>query len=114
MTYNQIVALWQSYNISSVNDLQKYLDNFRILFAYNSGRIENDEVNYHDTREIFENGKVLNYTGNTRTLFEQQNQKACYDFLIHKVVKKEPLSIELIQEIHRILTCGTYHEQRLL
>lgn len=114
MTYNQIVALWQSYNISSVNDLQKYLDNFRILFAYNSGRIENDEINYHDTREIFENGKVLNYTGNTRTLFEQQNQKTCYDFLIHKVVKKEPLSIELIQEIHRILTCGTYHEQRFI
>ncbi|HPJ76799.1 MAG TPA: Fic family protein, partial [Clostridia bacterium] len=29
-------------------------------------------------------------------------------------VKKEPLSIELIQEIHRILTCGTYHEQRFI
>lgn len=90
------------------------LDCFRILFAYNSGKIENAEINYHDIREIFENGKVVGYTGSTRTLFEQQNQKVCYDFLQNKIVAREPLSIALICAVHRALTEGTYNERRYI
>lgn len=110
--YEQVIALWQSYKVSSAADLDKYLDSFRILFAFHSGRIENEEITYHDTREIFENGKVSNYTGNPRALFEQQNQKLCYAFLKEKILEKEPLNIELIKEIHRVLTGGTYDERR--
>jgi Fic family protein len=112
--YSQAVELWQSYKITSAEDLDKYLDSFRILFAFHSGKIENEEITYHDTREIFENGKVVGFTGNPRALFEQQNQKLCYEFLKEKIVKKEPLSIELIKEIHKVLTGGTYDERRYI
>jgi Fic family protein len=112
--YNKAVELWQSYKIVSAADLDKYLDSFRILFAFHSGKIENEEINYHDTREIFENGMVTGYTGNPRALFEQQNQKMCYELLKDKIVKKEPLSIELVKEIHRVLTGGTYDERRYI
>ncbi len=112
--YNQVVNLWQSYNITTVEDLDKYLDSFRVLFAFNSGKIENVEITYNDTREIFENGRVLNYTGNPLALFEQQNQKLCYEFLLAKIVNKELLSIELIKEIHKVLTSGTYDESRYI
>ncbi len=112
--YRQVVELWQSYNIMSVTDLDKCLDSFRILFAFHSGKIENEDITYHDTREIFENGKVANYTGNPRALFEQQNQKMCYELLKEKIVKKEPLSVELVKEIHRALTGGTYDERRYI
>lgn len=112
--YSRAIELWQSYNIVSANDLDKYLDNFRILFAFHSGKIENDEITYHDTREIFENGKVVNYTGNPRALLEQQNQKLCYEFLKEKIVKKEPLAIDLVKEIHKVLTSGTYDERRYI
>jgi hypothetical protein len=74
-TYDRVVKLWQSYKIASAGDLDKYLDNFRILFAFHSGKIENEEIKYFDTREIFENGRVINYTGSPRAIFEQQNQK---------------------------------------
>lgn len=112
--YEQGIALWQSYKIESTGDLDKYLDSFRILFAFHSGRIENEEITYHDTREIFENNKVSNYTGSPRALLEQQNQKLCYEVLKAKIVKKEPLSIELIKEIHKILISGTYDEHRYI
>lgn len=59
--YKEIVSLWKFFVIENISDLDKYLSNFRILFAYNSGKIENEEINLHDTREIFENGKVLNF-----------------------------------------------------
>ena len=112
--YSRAVELWQSYKIASTADLDKYLDSFRILFAFHSGKIENEEITYHDTREIFENGRVVDYTGSPRALFEQQNQKLCYEFLKEKIVKKEPLSIELVKEIHKVLTSGTYDERRYI
>ncbi len=56
----------------------------------------------------------MGYTGNPRALFEQHNQKLCYEFLKAKIVQKEPLSIELVKEIHRVLTGGTYDERRYI
>lgn len=112
--YDEAVNLWQSYNIKTVSDLDKYLDNFRILFAYNSGKIENENISYHNTREIFENGKVVDYTGEPRAIFEQQNQKLCYEFLKDKIIAKEPLTTELIKEIHKVLTAGIYDEHRFI
>ena len=112
--YDQVKKQWQIWAVRSGEDLDLRLDNFRILFAYNSGNIDSAAISYHDTREIFENGRVVGYTGDPRTLFELQNQKVCYDFLREKIPVKEPLSIPLILEIHRALTEGTYDERRYL
>lgn len=112
--YQVALKIWQEWDVCSVSDLELRLDSFRILSAYHSGKIENDEITYHDTREIFENGKVVGYTGDPRALFELQNQKVCYDFLKNRIIEKEPLSISLILEIHRILTAGVYDERRYL
>lgn len=109
--YASVREYWKNLNIASMSDLELALDNFKILFAYNSGKIENGEIDFHDTREIFENGKVLNYTGSPRTLFEQQNQKLCYDFLKRPIVRRNPITVELVKQIHGILTAGTYDEQ---
>jgi len=112
--YEDIRKYWQSLRLGSISDLDCALDNFRILFAYNSGKIENDEISYHDSREIFENGKVTGYTGSTRALFEQQNQKLCYDYLKRRIVRNEPITVELIKQVHAILTAGTYDEHRFI
>ena len=112
--YAEALDLWQSHHIASAANLDKYLDSFRVLFAFHSGKIENVDITYHDTREIFETGLVLNYTGNPRALFEQQNQKLCYEVLKDKIIKKEPLSVEVIKEIHKVLTSGTYDERRYI
>lgn len=68
--YDRVVKLWRSWKIETASDLEKYLHSFRVLFAYHSGKIENEEVTWHDIREIFENGRVgrtlLNYYLMTR------------------------------------------------
>ena len=96
------------------DELDAMLTDFRILFAYHSNRIENEDTDYHDTRDVFENGKVYGYTGNPRTLFEIQNQRDCYYLLLDRIVAKEPLSISLIREIHFELTKGTYDMRRYI
>lgn len=112
--YAQIVRLWQQYAIRTEADIDLRLDSFRILFAYHSGKIENPEISYHDTREIFENGRVVNFTGSPRAIFEQRNQKLCYDFLKPRILAREPITIELVKETHAILTAGTYDENRYI
>ncbi len=96
----------------SVNELKAELIDFKILFAYNSNVIENPETSFHTTREIFEEQEISNFSGNLRTLFEIINQKECYEYLLDKIVEKEPLSVELIKAIHYKLTKGTYDEIR--
>lgn len=113
-TYHKAVLLWKGFAIETAASLQQHLDSFRVLFAYHSGKIENDAVTYNDTREIFHNDKVSSFTGNIRTLFEQQNQKTCYESLVPKILKKEPVTRDLVKETHAILTAGTYDERRYI
>lgn len=110
--YDAVRKMWSEFRVESESSLDQRLKNFRILFAYHSGRIENDEITFHDTREIFENGKVLNFTGNPRSIMEQQNQKLCYEYLKDKIIKKQNITNELVKDIHRILSAGTYDELR--
>ncbi|MBR5755603.1 MAG: hypothetical protein IKX97_07290, partial [Erysipelotrichaceae bacterium] len=82
----------------TVKDIEDQLMDFKILFAYHSNKIENEETDYHDTRDIFENGKVVGFAGDPRTLFEIENQKKCYNYLLDKLVEREPVSIDFIKE----------------
>ena len=110
--YESVIRLWQKWDVKTSADMDLRLDSFRVLFAFNSGKIENEAVTYNDTREIFENGQVLNYSGSPRALFEIQNQRLCYEFLKPKLAAREPLTVSLIKSIHAILTSGTYDERR--
>ena len=112
MEYKDILKKWREKNFNTLDDIDNELENFRILFAYNSNAIENPETTLHNTREIFENGKVVNYSGDLRTLFEIQNQKVCYEYLKDKIVNKEPLTKDIVLEVHKILMNGCYDERR--
>ena len=61
--YKQVVQQWQNWDVQTVADIDEYLDGFRILFAYHSGKIENAEITYQDTLRVFIGGKVTGYTG---------------------------------------------------
>lgn len=112
MNYQKVISGWQEKKIKTIDDLRQNLSSYKIVFAYNSGAIENPEITYHNTREIFENGKIINFTGDLRTLYEIENQKKCFDFILQKIVDKEPVTTELILQIHNKLTQGTYDETR--
>ena len=39
--YDRTMELWRSYSIATSLELAAHLENFAILFSYNSGKIEN-------------------------------------------------------------------------
>lgn len=73
--YKKVVAWWQEKDITTDAELAEVLNGHSIAFAYHSGKIENENITYHDTREIFEHDGVTSYTGDLRTLFEIRNAK---------------------------------------
>lgn len=98
--------------IQSMDDFEKELYDFKILFAYHSGKIENDNITYHNTRDIFDSGRVVGYTGDLKTLYEIENQKQCYEFLKPCILEKKAMDIEFIKQVHYEPTKGTYDEYR--
>ena len=112
LRYNDIVSNWRNALPRTREDLAAVLIDYRIYFAYNSGKIENPSITYHDTREVFENGRAVSFTGDVRTLFEIQNQKECSELLLDAFAERRGIDEGLVLEVHRTLTQGTYDERR--
>lgn len=110
--YEQIVAWWQAKNIQTDADLEEAFNGHVISFAYNSGNIENPNVTYHDTREIFEHDGVTSYTGDIRTLFEIRNAKLANEYFFEAFERRQPVNEEFIKETQKRLTLNTYDPLR--
>ena len=110
--YEKAVRWWQSRKITTDAELAEALNGHSILFAYHSGKIENENITYHDTREIFEHDGVTSYTGDLRTLFEIRNAKDANELLLTAFNEKRPLDEELIKQFQRRLTLNTYDTRR--
>lgn len=68
--YDEVVLTWKNQKLRSAAELEAALNGYVIQFAYHSGKIENPQITYNDTREIFDHDGVTNYTGDVRTIFE--------------------------------------------
>ena len=42
--YEDVIKYWQEQKLESKEDYMNILENFSVLFAYNSGAIENDKI----------------------------------------------------------------------
>lgn len=110
--YEKAVALWRRKKITTDAELAEALNGHSIAFAYNSGKIENEQITYHDTREIFERDGVTSYTGDLRTLFEIRNAKEANEYFLTSFDQRFPLDEAFIKELQRLLTQNTYDTRR--
>lgn len=112
--YHAAIKKWKEKKITDIATLDIKLNNFYIPFAYHSGVIENNEITYQATREIFENHKIINFTDDIHTIQEIKNQKNCFEWLKSKMIEKIQITPKFIKQIHFLLTIETYDERRYL
>ena len=110
--YEKAVELWKQKNITNDAELAEALNGHGIAFAYNSGKIENDNITYNDTREVFDHDGVTSYTGDLRTLFEIKNAKEAYEFLLVSFNERRPVDETLVKSFQHKLTQNTYDTRR--
>lgn len=110
--YEKAITLWQCKEIKTEAELAEALNSHSISFAYHSGKIENDKITYHDTREIFEHDGVTSYTGDLRTLFEIRNGKEAYELFLTAFGERRSMDESFIMELQKKLTQNTYDTRR--
>lgn len=110
--YQKALELWRQKNIRTDAELAEALNGQSILFAFHSGKLENDHVTYHDTWEIFEHDGVTSYTGDLRTLFEIRNAKEAYELFLCAFRDRRPLDESFLMELQLQLTHNTYDTRR--
>lgn len=110
--YQKALELWRQKNIRTDAELAEALNDQSILFAFHSGKLENDHVTYHDTWEIFEHDGVTSYTGDLRTLFEIRNAKEAYELFLCAFRDRRPLDESFLMELQLQLTHNTYDTRR--
>ena len=110
--YEKALELWRKKNVQTDAELAEALNGHSIAFAFHSGKIENDRITYHDTREIFEHDGVTSYTGDLRTLFEIRNAKEANELFLCAFRDRRPFDEAFICELQLQLTHGTYDTRR--
>lgn len=110
--YEKAVAIWQQKDITTDAELAEALNGHSIAFAYHSGKIENENITYQDTREIFEHDGVTSYTGDLLTLFEIRNAKDANELFLVSFKEKRSFDEVLIKELQECLTKNTYDTRR--
>lgn len=100
-SYTKALALWRRKGIRTDAELAEALSSHSIAFAFHSGKIENDRITFHDTREIFEHDGVTSYTGDLRTLFEIRNSRDAHEFFLAAFNEKRTLDEAFIRELQR-------------
>lgn len=110
--YEAALALWRNKQVKTDAELAEALNGHSVSFAYHSGKLENDRVTYHDTREIFDHDGVTSYTGDLRTLFEIRNAKEASELFLQAFQEKRPLDEALVKAFQKCLTLNTYDTRR--
>lgn len=108
-SYDRLCASW---SVLSPNERATLIDRFKVTCSYHSGRMENPEITYHDTAEVFDKDGVSNFTGDVRTIYEIGNLKHAWAWLEDALAAARPIDERALLDLHRVLTYGTYDETR--
>lgn len=110
--YEQAIQFWQNRHITTDAQLAEVLNGYSVAFAYHSGKLENDNITYNDTREIFDHDRVSSYTGDLKTLFEIRNSRDANELFFQAFQEERLLDEDLVLRFHFALTKNTYDTRR--
>lgn len=108
ITYEQIVMRWQE----TAPHCEPFGGHFLLQFVTASSQIENINIDYNSTRELFESEQLTSYTGDLRDVFSVLNNKRVANYLNSQLNNGVPVTEELILETHRLLMFASIDRHR--
>lgn len=109
--------LWRNLHLNTAGEYNKILQNFSILFTYNSNKIENRSTNYSEVIKVFTSSTSYKDIVKLSTTFiskaeisilEINNHKQCLNFIIESILNKVLITADFIQDVHYKLMQGCY------
>lgn len=84
---------------------QDYLDDILVRLAHHSAGIEGNTISLPATVSIIVNGTLpMSGKATVREFYEIENHKQAFERVIQHLANEDPLSIDIIKEIHADLT----------
>lgn len=84
---------------------KKLLEDIRLHHTYHSDAIEGNTLTLQETKLVLEQGITIGGKP-LKDHIEARNDAEAFDFILQLVQKKSPISQEIIQQIHDIVTKG--------
>lgn len=110
--YEKVLSFWQKKEIQNSGDLDAVVNGQAVSLAYHTTKLELSDVTFHDTREVFERGRVTGYTGDVVTLFALQNARRAWELFLDAFDARRPFDETLVKDFHLAISAGTYDERR--
>ena len=93
----------------SKDAVTKLLEDIRLRHTYHSDAIEGNTLTLQETKLVLEEGVTIGGKP-LKDHIEAKNDAEAFDFMIKLVNEKKPLSQDIIQQIHEIVTKGLLKE----
>lgn len=91
---------------------QEYLDDILVRLAHHSAGIEGNNISLPATVSIIVNGALpTSGRASVREFYEIENHKQAFEHMLHHLLQEDPLSVEIIKEIHADLTDRLQHDR---
>lgn len=110
--YEDVLKWWQSKDLKTAEDYAQVLENFSFVNATMTNKVEGVVIDYHTTREVYETGMASHFSGSPQQLMAVFNQKIVDNRVMQLVASKQPITIDLIKQLHKSLMHGVYDQQR--
>lgn len=107
LSYSDILAQWQKRKPGPV-----FVGHFLYSFVTETNQIENIDVSYNTTRELFESEQLVGYHGDFRAAMSVLNNRNVASYLETQLKSKASISKELILEVHRLLMFASMDRHR--
>lgn len=106
-TYEEILEKWKHRGTHTV-----FVGHFLYSFVTETNQIEDINVSYNTTRELFESEQLVGYNGDLRDAMSVLNNRNVAEYMNKQLEARAPLSIEMILETHRLLMFASMDRHR--
>ena len=104
-TIRELRDLKESIQIQSQSALNKFSEQIKYDYIYNSNAIEGNTLSYNETEALLEHGITINGKP-VKDYIEVINHSTAYDNLIRLIETDKPITEQNIKYIHRLITIG--------
>lgn len=107
ISYEEIVAKWQARKSKTV-----FTGHFLYSFVTETNQIEDINVSYNTTRELFESEQLVGYNGDFRSVMSVLNNKNVAAYMERQLRDRAAMSISMVLETHRLLMFASMDRHR--
>lgn len=106
--YERYAQIWKHWRISAPQEIKSRLDNYHMIEAFHTIRLEDLKVPFNAAQTLWQTGSIEAYSGSVYPLTALSNFRVQAHLADLCVQQEIQLSTEVISGLHHALSCGLF------